>query len=174
MSEYTGRVIPPTEGLHDSEAEPVGVSDDLLDVATKAYAAARVEDWDRLPEAIRETAWTDFREAMRAALEAIHVLPLSVGVSDEAVEAAKRAHDRSASASHRNSLAPMRAALEAAQPFMQPQVVASRPSREQIEQRIRRIYIDGGAHITHAQEAATEIADAVLALMGGAGTDAGE
>lgn len=39
------------------------------------------------------------------------------------------------------------------------------PTREQIEQRIRRIYIDGGAHITHAQEAAAEIATAVLALF---------
>lgn len=41
------------------------------------------------------------------------------------------------------------------------------PRWEQIEQRIRRIYIDGGAHITHAQEAAAEIADAVLALING-------
>lgn len=41
------------------------------------------------------------------------------------------------------------------------------PTREQIEQSVRRIYIDGGAHITHAQEAAAEIATAVLALLNG-------
>jgi len=55
-----------------------------------------------------------------------------------------------------------RAALVAARPYLM-------PTREAIEQRIRRVYIDGGAHITHAQEAASEIADAVLALLSTSG-----
>lgn len=46
-------------------------------------------------------------------------------------------------------------------------VVPEPVDREALERRIRRIYIDGGAHIAHAQEAATEITDAVLAVLAG-------
>lgn len=95
-------------------------------------------------------------------------------VTDEAVEAGVAAFERvpekqgavdDTDGQFRDA---MRAALVAAVPYLAPKVDRPMPTREQIEQRVRRIYIDGGAHVTHAQEAATEIAGAVLALLNGA------
>ena len=107
-----------------------------------------------------------------------------VGVSDEAVEALSRALIGPAWGTFDEGLRDTmrgihRAALEAAQPFMQPhrptcgttygescdgycgpQVVAS---RERVEQVVRRVYIDGGATIRVAQEGAADIVSALLA-----------
>jgi len=85
-------------------------------------------------------------------------------ITDEAMaaaQAAMRGHDCNDVVA-RNIPHLARVALEAALPHLAPQ-----PTREQIEQRIRRLYIDGGANITHAQEAAKDVADAVLALING-------
>jgi len=55
-----------------------------------------------------------------------------------------------------------RAALVAARPYLMPTEV-------EIAERVRRIFMDGGAARTHAQEAAAEIADAVMALLSTSG-----
>lgn len=170
--------VPPTTRNYPG-AEPVGVSDELLDIATKAYAAARVEDWDRLPEAIRETAWMDFREAMRAALEAIHVQPLSVEVSDEAVLLAEKDGE--------NALAPWLEEVfsddtadtitweQAAKALFDLGAVRPLPTREQIAEALDDHEPDSVIDCTcgwrddaNDEGLRQHQADAVLALMGGA------
>jgi hypothetical protein len=88
-------------------------------------------------------------------------------ITEEAVEAATRSLAKTfvtnaPIAGSKDFRLDARAALEAALPHLAPQL-----TREQIEQRIRQLYIDGGAHIIHAQEAARDVADAVLDLING-------
>lgn len=86
-------------------------------------------------------------------------------ISDEAVEAAAQSfygslYGQGGEGGNAVMRDVARAALEAAVPYLM-------PDREALEQRIRRVYIDGGAHITHAQEAAAEIVDAIMPLLRG-------
>ena len=87
-----------------------------------------------------------------------------VGVSDEAVEAAAKA----VSVDWQNYVASMRAALEAAQ-RVQPQVVVSRPTREQIAKAAEAAMLAAypqSARLAH--DTALVVAPAVLNLLGGA------
>lgn len=99
-----------------------------------------------------------------------------VGVSDEAVAKASEVVGAAAPdlAAYPDRLAyATRAALEAALPFMQPQVVASRPTRDQIAAVWRdHVWISDESRCScgdgEIELMSHHVADAVLALMGGA------
>lgn len=89
-----------------------------------------------------------------------------VGVSDEAVEAgASKLYERlfHLGITMTEAESATRGALEAAQPLMQPQVVASLPTRERVRQ-----VLDDLTSLRDPQDDVDEYTDKIMALTGGA------
>lgn len=190
MSEYTGRVIPPVEGLHDSgdslrdTPESPG-SSNRQDGGLRDALEKLLSDWREL-----STGYEPYRD-LRAVLAAHPAEPVGVtsqqqdactcpnfagfctahfvepvGVSDEAVEAgASKLYERlfHLGITMTEAESATRGALEAAQPLMQPQVVASLPTRERVRQ-----VLDDLTSLRDPQDDVDEYTDKIMALTGGA------
>lgn len=119
---------------------PVALGKELISTALKAPV-----ETESAPRPVID------REALRAALDACTCQRLP-GPGPQTLR------PRPTCPYHGDTKARLDVVMELARPM---------PTEVEIAERVRQIYINGGAARTHAQEAASEIADAVMALLNG-------
>lgn len=141
----------------------VEIPDATVEAAAKASYEVLASVWRWLD--LSDSEKNMRRQRARAALEAAYRVDASRPLLDReattrAIEAASSRNDHIIGRTYVEAYADVfaDAVMEQARPM---------PTREAIEQRVRRVYIDGGAHLAVAQEAAADIATEMLALLNG-------
>lgn len=158
--------------LATHRAEPVTAEVEITDEAVEAAAEALQQvparegltptPWGDEPEDIRDMFRREARCALEAAAPLLGPRPL---LDRDALGRALVSFGADVRLDPSQPAEMFGMAVDAVMGLARPM-----PTSEAIEQRVRRIYINGGAHVTHAQQAAAEIAAAVLALLNGAGS----